>query len=741
MAALESTQSVRFALPLSNPPFCNSNTLRPVETSRSIHSLNTAGSQKIRGPAATLSRSRCQADAEGNPAARPEGRKRALANNDDESDDDDLPSLEEVFRHTPRSRVATATSNTERTIQQLGQPALELAGIPINLTESGLGDRQGDSPGRPMIVDDDESDDAGVRDKAEGASGDVDIGRVRQDASPHNTLTTSELACESAESIDTSGPWWDVEDRCWICEPDLRLASCEQQPFAPTQDEPKILPQPPSPPQDPINQQDINTLNHTMSLEATPRSLPKPSGDGDDEWTQDSMAGLEKEGVLVLVEQVESSSRSVPNSPHPPRSVEALKELAGQLEEFVRPAVGEHQDLAEVDDADDPENKEATETLPATQLEINEHRFRLRGIRDQKLAGRKTTQYRVVWGEHPNRSESWVDEDDVRISILQLPSERSFQDLALQTERDTIRVRRMRCSEHSQGRKVFEYFVNKPSTWITEGQLRISPSPKLLAKLEVSSLYTPSQAQSKIHLKRPATLINDDKHCHPSRTSRSPSSPSGLLDPVASVEPKPENWEEKPGHQDAQNEVYSDGLQSADAYHDTCDTGDEDPRPPKRRKRRSAPADVQPQALRTSRSFSKATDSVLVTEYEEWPLQGFLKRTKIGSTTSFNLEFHLTQASENPELWCLSEMLCTSIGTSAKHQTSHSAIAHSKTRNVKSTYSTKRIPWTEKEEETLVQMKEEDGCSWKEISDKLPSRTTGAIQVRYFTKQIGRAHV
>jgi len=73
MAALESTQFVRFAFPPSNPLFCNRNTPWPSEPSRSIRSLNASGSQKIRRPAATSSRSRCQIEADRNTAARAEG--------------------------------------------------------------------------------------------------------------------------------------------------------------------------------------------------------------------------------------------------------------------------------------------------------------------------------------------------------------------------------------------------------------------------------------------------------------------------------------------------------------------------------------------------------------------------------------------------------------------------------------------------------------------------------------------
>lgn len=149
--------------------------------------------------------------------------------------------------------------------------------------------------------------------------------------------------------------------------------------------------------------------------------------------------------------------------------------------------ISRSQDLVEVADADDPEDKEATEALPATQPEIpkiDEHRFRLRGVRVRQLPGRqtKTTQYRVVWGEHPNRSDSWFNEDDVLISM---PCEPYSQDPALQV--DIFRVCGMRSSLR-KGRKVFEYLVNMFNldsfTWTTEDQLRISPRPMLVAELK-----------------------------------------------------------------------------------------------------------------------------------------------------------------------------------------------------------------------------------------------------------------
>jgi hypothetical protein len=56
-------------------------------------------------------------------------------------------------------------------------------------------------------------------------------------------------------------------------------------------------------------------------VESAPRSLPYPSDNGDDGWTEDSTAELEKEVGLALVEQVESISNHAPTSPLSPRSV------------------------------------------------------------------------------------------------------------------------------------------------------------------------------------------------------------------------------------------------------------------------------------------------------------------------------------------------------------------------------------------------------------------------------------
>jgi hypothetical protein len=53
---------------------------------------------------------------------------------------------------------------------------------------------------------------------AEGAFGEIDTGRIERHASPH-IFATSELASAPTESIDASGPWYDVEEGCYVDEP------------------------------------------------------------------------------------------------------------------------------------------------------------------------------------------------------------------------------------------------------------------------------------------------------------------------------------------------------------------------------------------------------------------------------------------------------------------------------------------------------------------------------------------
>jgi len=391
-----------------------------------------------------------------------------------------------------------------------------------------------------MILDDDEEDETGTGNKAKGTSDIVQTVHIEGEAGPLNTLVTSELASGLTKSIDASGLWYDVEKGCYVEELAPGLGPCEQQgvPSTSAQAQPQTLPQSSTPLQDQTNRQGVDSITRSTSVEPAVYSL---SDSGDDGWTVDSMAEFEKELGLVLIEQGNSSSASAPTSLRP-RSIEASQdeiqnrehtettgsrpeelqevsrhgtaqgfeeweqretevvvergdvatrqqeELAARKEELGQPTVGgDQQDLAVVVDTDDFKDMEATEALPATQSEIpeiDERRFQLRGIRTLLFARRpKRIQYRVVWGEHPNRSGSWMNEDDIRISVLRPPCEPSSQNLAPQVERN-MRVYRMRKNKCSKGKKIYEYLVDESRTWITEDQLRISLSPVLVAELK-----------------------------------------------------------------------------------------------------------------------------------------------------------------------------------------------------------------------------------------------------------------
>jgi hypothetical protein len=97
-----------------------------------------------------------------------------------------------------------------------------------------------------VILDiDDDLDEADAEDEAEGASSDFDTGRLERNASVHDIFATSELASAPIESVDASGPWYDVEEGNYIDEPARGLKPREQRsiPPAPAQAQPQTLPQ------------------------------------------------------------------------------------------------------------------------------------------------------------------------------------------------------------------------------------------------------------------------------------------------------------------------------------------------------------------------------------------------------------------------------------------------------------------------------------------------------------------
>jgi hypothetical protein len=81
--------------------------------------------------------------------------------------------------------------------------------------------------------------------------------------------------------------------------------------------------------------------------------------------------------------------------------------------------------------------------------------------------------------------------------------------------------------------------------------------------------------------------------------------------------------------------------------------------------------------------------------------------------------------------------------TSAEAATPHDASAPSKMYPAAVRPRIKRVPWTPKEDATVLKMRDEDGCTWEEIHDVLPHRTPGAIQAQYCAIRagIGKADV
>jgi hypothetical protein len=113
----------------------------------------------------------------------------------------------------------------------------------------------------------------------------------------------------------------------------------------------------------------------------------------------------------------------------------------------------------------------------------------------------------------------------------------------------------------------------------------------------------------------------------------------------------------------------------------------------------------QHHASRISRSPSAATKAVPFAEFQEWPFQGFLKRTKIGDDVTYNLEFKLPSVSE-----CL-YLPITPVALDINHH----AATHSKIYQAPLKLKKSKVLWTPEEEATLLQMKN-DGYSWEEIS-------------------------
>lgn len=644
--------------------------------------------------------------------------------------DDNLPSLKELIQTAPHLQTSSNALRTEPTIQHVEHPSFTGAGIEFDRINPKLGERFRGNPDHPMVLVDELN--AGV--EAERASSNVNTGDAEWIARLHNLLPTSKFASAPSKSIDASNLSYDVELP-------LELGPCEQHSVPSTPAQEQALPH------GKTYQQNIEVVTQSMYMDSALRFFPQPSDSTE----------LEEELGLAALEQ--------------------------RQEELRPSAVVNQQDLVKivnVDDSGKMNPTQAPEALSAAQPKIPEiikNRCRLRGIRTRPFAGRQAqiTQYRVVWGESPDKSDSWFNYDDIQMSMSRPPCKLDHQNLALQKEIQILKVCGMRSSP-CKGNKSFEYLVDASgldaSTWITENQLQISLGPMLVAEpqaLTAPSSYFSSQAQSDVHLRHSATP-NSDKHCHVSRVS----SPA---DPALGGEPA----SRKRGHQHMYTEINKETYNSVntDNNRNASETDDEDPRPAKRRKSgivsavtpplhllRSSPAgsplttrpeideaqtyaddersstsiiqNVQQRALRTSRSPSTTVEAAPVDEDQEWPLQAFLKRTSVKGDRVYSLEFKLSLTSQHLNISINPAALdiYSSNEVPAKVPIHHSASAHSKVHHVPLKSNKMRAGWTrwtEEEDTKLVTLKA-DGESWEDIHAALPGRSIGSIKVRLSTK-------
>jgi hypothetical protein len=144
-------------------------------------------------------------------------------------------------------------------------------------------------------------------------------------------------------------------------------------------------------------------------------------------------------------------------------------------------------------------------------------------------------------------------------------------------------------------------------------------------------------------------------------------------------------------------------------------------------------------ASRTSRGSFATIEAVLVAEYQEWLFQGFLKRTRIGDNTTYNIEFRIPSISEDLYLSTEPEALdtCASKKALAEVPAYHEAATYSKIHQVLLQTKKSRVKWTPEEDAMLLQMRN-DGCSWEDISAALPDRSPRTIRVRCTTKLKGQ---
>jgi hypothetical protein len=171
--------------------------------------------------------------------------------------------------------------------------------------------------------------------------------------------------------------------------------------------------------------------------------------------------------------------------------------------------------------------------------------------------------------------------------------------------------------------------------------------------------------------------------------------------------------DELDGESDRESDGESDGSYVAPALHQNKQPG------PRRCRRRSTSNFAPPSCSGTTGTASNVI-SDLDPECLELPIQGSLGIRIIGSETFYTLNFRQDPYRQRP--------------SPGRHPYTkvHKGPAGKSGRTPR--LPCKKFKFTREEDESLVELKERRGLSWKEIEPLFPGRSAGTLQVHYSTK-------
>lgn len=114
--------------------------------------------------------------------------------------------------------------------------------------------------------------------------------------------------------------------------------------------------------------------------------------------------------------------------------------------------------------------------------------------------------------------------------------------------------------------------------------------------------------------------------------------------------------------------------------------------------------------------------------YEEWAVQGYIKRVRIGKKNCYSLDFRVDDDFADSLAVALTRAEPDTISSSSYPcaSCSLSSSAHLDTE--------KSVPWTPEEVKKIIYMKEKQHSSWKDIAKAVPQHSQASIQEHYSTK-------